>query len=625
MWRLLTIVTLLPILAQGAAFKAVSDAIPQLTNLTLTSPSRYLHQLGGMNMTHCCLLAVNSSFGIKNGNISIINTSFLSTDTTPASFLTSINEGQFPCGAEYNGDLLGAPPVKSTYRWCKSNCNGWQISQAKKLQQWVGPMVSFILPSLVFCINIPKRREIDVSDRLFQHRAGSQWAFISTPARFLVAVVMVSIDTLIWLALCFVFAAPMILSGIYEAFWDHKILKFLSVEGGKLPVEIRARLLYVVLVGNIDLNREETVVEDDGGAWEDVQKLTSGENVSGEKAICRTQTRLLSMLRTQSSFASAVGAPIVFFAGGFAYTIADTRTNLGDNDTAHALAFGMWWMIMPHVAIISSLLLASNNPNTFQGIVGGPVVVHPAVFKIFGLAYPSRYKTEWMWFRGRSKFLWIQKTLQYHNFENASLELNLSANLSLLEWKLVTILTFVLIAVPVALAFLISYYTPNIGVSCRSVTFAVYLVTQSLQLALWVWVLKTSTVCPAGKLHSPMRWTRNTRWNAYRCFVWWTLATIFGIASIFTSIGGTIMQLLGVYRNCLCALPIQYWRNPDAADSYIALGTNTADDIMAAKTWWIGIGGVAITFLCLNCYWGWWYQRRLRGVFQDVVEKCLVS
>jgi hypothetical protein len=172
---------------------------------------------------------------------------------------------------------------------------------------------------------------------------------------------------------------------------------------------------------------------------------------------------------------------------------------------------------------------------------------------------------------------------------------------------------------------LTSYFTPNIGVSCRSLTFLVYFFTQFLQLALWVWVLKSSSICLGGVLHSPMRWTKGTKGNALRCMTWWSLATVFGVASILTSIGGTIMQLLGVYRNCLCALPIQYWRNPDQANASISLGGNTAADIMAAKTWWVGIGGVAITFLCVNCYWGWWYQRRLRGVFQDAVKSFIAA
>ena len=247
-------------------------------------------------------------------------------------------------------------------------------------------------------------------------------------------------------------------------------------------------------------------------------------------------------------------------------------------------------MIIPHVAIISSLLLASNNPSTFEAIVSRPAVEHAPVFRVFTLSYRSRYKTEWMWFRGRSKYLWIRKAIDAHNAENGLSVFNITATFSVFDWAVAAFLTLILVAVPVILAFLTSYYTPNIGVSCRSLTFLVYFLTQFLQLILWVWVLK----CTGSILHSPTRWTEKTKYNASRCIIWWILATIFGIASIFTSIGGTIMQLLGVYRNCLCALPIQYWSNPDEADITIGLGSNREVDIMAAKTWWYVYYGVEI-------------------------------
>ena len=247
----------LPVLAQGASYTTLWDAIPQLTNLTPSSSSRHHPQLGGMNLTHCCLLAINSSFDIRNGNLSIISTSFLSLDTTPAAFLSAISNNQFPCTATFNGELSGAPSVRSTYKWCKSNCNGWQISQAKKLQQWISPMISFILPSLVFCLNIPRRRNLEVSDRLFRPRPGNSWTLLLTPLKFFLAVVIVSVDTLIWLALCFAFASPMILSGVYEALWDHRVVRFLNDEGSTLTIEMRARLLYIILVGNLDLQGNE--------------------------------------------------------------------------------------------------------------------------------------------------------------------------------------------------------------------------------------------------------------------------------------------------------------------------------------------------------------------------------
>lgn len=112
------------------------------------------------------------------------------------------------------------------------------------------------------------------------------------------------------------------------------------------------------------------------------------------------------------------------------------------------------WMIIPHVAILSSLLLASNNPSTFEAVVGRPAVEHPPVFKIFALSYPSRYKTEWMWFRGRSKYLWIKKTLDSHNVENALPELQISATFSIFDWAIAALFTLILIAILVILAFL---------------------------------------------------------------------------------------------------------------------------------------------------------------------------
>jgi len=47
------------------------------------------------------------------------------------------------------------------------------------------------------------------------------------------------------------------------------------------------------------------------------------------------------LARFDISFGSAVGAPVVFFLGAFVYNMVDIQARLGDNDTAHALAFGM--------------------------------------------------------------------------------------------------------------------------------------------------------------------------------------------------------------------------------------------------------------------------------------------
>jgi len=83
------------------------------------------------------------------------------------------------------------------------------------------------------------------------------------------------------------------------------------------------------------------------------------------------------------------------------------------------------------------------------------------------------------------------------------------------------------------------------------------------------------------------------------------------------------MQLLGVYSNCLCALPVKYRgiRYEDREEAYVLLGSNSAADINAAQKWWMAMGCTATGFLGVTTYFGWWYQKILRGVFRGVVER----
>ena len=65
-------------------------------------------------------------------------------------------------------------------------------------------------------------------------------------------------DTVAWLSMCFAFASPMLLSGLYEAFLDNRIIGFLieKQRNFRLTLDMKARLLFVILVGNLDLEPE---------------------------------------------------------------------------------------------------------------------------------------------------------------------------------------------------------------------------------------------------------------------------------------------------------------------------------------------------------------------------------
>ena len=156
-------------------------------------------------------------------------------------------------------------------------------------------------------------------------------------------------------------------------------------------------------------------------------------------------------------------------------------------------------MIISHLSIVSGLLLAGNNPNTFEGVVahefgdmGDPQDFEEEHFgtRLLELAYNSRYKPAWLWLRGRSKRDWVGKVWKTYELRPSAgrkgevvLDEDMTAlrkitTLSMMGWAVVMSLTLLLMGVPFVLAFLTAFYTPQVGVSCRSLTFIVYTITQ---------------------------------------------------------------------------------------------------------------------------------------------------
>jgi hypothetical protein len=322
-FAILLLVFLLPALisAHGStSYSTPADAFWQLTDLKPNPPSGLKPRYGGQNSTHCCLLAVNSSLGVVNGSLAQTPNSFIrgSLDQLQA----ANQSGQFPCGATYNGDPSGTLEVTVPYSWCNDRCSGWERSQSSKLNQWVGPFVGFIIPAVIFCLAIPRRRKLQIPAWLFHAPMDRLSNTIKVPFIATIAAIMVSADTVAWLSFCFALAGPMLLSGIYEAFMDSRILSYLvqKCENGQLTVDMRARILFLVLVGNLDLETLPPGEHPDNTAWNHVESLTDDIRIypasrqhalGGEMArdvvggqhdqIESTKTRLRTMLACQNS------------------------------------------------------------------------------------------------------------------------------------------------------------------------------------------------------------------------------------------------------------------------------------------------------------------------------------
>ena len=275
-------------------------------------------------------------------------------------------------------------------------------------------------------------------------------------------------------------------------------------------------------------------------------------------------------------------------------------------------------MVIPHIAIISGLLLAGNNPNILEGVVEGTTCnPQPAYLHLFALVYESRYRPAWIWHRGRSKKIWFKRVCEGRN-ENPPEGLELGMKIA--DWMVVGNLAWCLILIPSLLASLTSFYTPSTGLSCRSMTFLIYMLSQAWLIALWTWDIESTHLDNGETPHTPatrLRWGRADSQNR-QAYIWWPLVAIGGLCAVLTAIGGTMMQLMGVYRNCLCLVPIMHWRN---SGRRFIVSTNFPEAVDSARTWWKFTGGAAIGFLGLTAFVGWWYQRRLRYQFKLLVDR----
>ncbi|KAI3323356.1 hypothetical protein HD806DRAFT_522560 [Xylariaceae sp. AK1471] len=594
---------------------SVASYLPQLAGLSLDPPGLRSVTRGGQNFTHCCLIALNQSLVVRDGNLSYASPSFVDSGVSIEELELAAQNDEFPCGASFTNDMGGVPVVSVTYNWCVDKCPGWEISHFNVLQQWVGPLVQFIIPSLAFCTNIPRTRKLSIPDIVFKAHPRTVVGLCTYWIRLLGALVILLLDTVVWLSICFAFAGPMLLSAVYEYALDRKVLEFLSPPKGeppKIPMRLRAQLLLAVVCGNVRMamrERSNSVASSNGHHDSGLEDPESPKTVVGGHRLVHNSvwkrivtmvdeyeasradgslpqevslsTKLKSLLNSQASFGSTVGASILFFAGAFIYTVLDSESSLGDNDTAHALAFGMWWMVIPYLAIVACAMLAANSPSTLDGIVydGANTALpdqYEASFLSFQIqkavktykplamilrqlegynpvetAFEGRFRTVKLWKRGLNKRQWVQEavndyeaSMTVHRLGKgiSSEELRDSLTLNAQDCSYVAVGALFLVLTPNLLAFLTSYNTPRAGLSCRSLTYLVYAISQVCEMVLW-------------SLAARLRIRHGTRWSetnpVAKRFCWYGQVFV-GFFAIFAAVGGTMLQLLGVYRTCIC-------------------------------------------------------------------------
>lgn len=113
------------------------------------------------------------------------------------------------CGQAYNPSIPAAEPLFISYAFCSSECKGIELSRASDPNQWAASLVQFLLPSVIFSMQIPRRKRIE-----FQHTFEYDWTKRLTPWKdvneviqllvsmfcFAVMLLPVTIDNVCWIA-----------------------------------------------------------------------------------------------------------------------------------------------------------------------------------------------------------------------------------------------------------------------------------------------------------------------------------------------------------------------------------------------------------------------------------------
>jgi hypothetical protein len=543
------------------------------------------------------------------------------------------------CGQTYNKSIPAAEPLFVTYKFCASRCSGVQLSQAGEAKQWAASIVQFILPSVIFSMTIPRRKKIEF-DYLFEFSWPgklTRWGWFNEFVElgvsafcFAIILIPVVLDTMIWIIVIICGAGNMIVGGLYEAHLDWRICRFVKGMKSEVAEDLVAKreLLVTITSGNLMLDK--------GNPQKTIPKsIAIPSTESATDGLEKGRSRLLNLLGAQTSFGSAVGSPVLFYMGAFVYSILDLRNDPSNEDSAESLGFGMEWMIIVHVAMISGCLLASNNPSTSAGIVGTDheALKHPpkglprtptlpsqkeevkTIYSSCGrfthliLGWSNTYETSFqpvsLWGRGSNKMKWIKLSSTFQKDNSFRRQIHITP----LGWLFkILIPSLILIVLPPAAGGVVAYFTPPRGIGCRSLSFITY---ASCQVAC---TLLATIRCAVDSRDSGSFAKELFSGRSYVA-----LSTPFWFGSLIAAIGGTTMQIVGVYRNCICYANANTWWNIDAINPAINLASDTLN-ARNASGYWIWMGSTATVFMALNCYFGWWYQRLVRKRFTDAVK-----
>jgi hypothetical protein len=531
--------------------------------------------------------------------------------------------------------------------WCKANCPGNQHSD---LSQWLQPLTSWVAPYIGLLLLCPfgdiKKRPTLQSGSQTATRLMNAWRWFWD---------LVREYTQEWINLLGDPASAIF--GAFSEIWsDAATLREINPQRVIWPMRLwkservpSSDLLWlkllrwvIVLVGDTEFNQPSEQqggkgrISQEHGDQRDIHMLPlektfeittcvpsqSNSRVADDGREAMVENAIRAHIEARTDFFKAVFLPTILFLAVTASVFYDAYTKLGDNDTADALAFGVWYSWLVILSVAGNCFASSVNAGLTETTLGQYIQLSKRSVPLRERYFNSLLWDEWL---VRIENDWEQ-TLSNSTSSDIILfklkdELKLKAQggnqlnrptLTLgrgFQLLVGHFFAWLCVAMPTAAAIVVSWVshlyleslylsrrdfqhwlipatdfddrqnTPTVGLDCRSFNFLLYGIMAFI----------------APPLHVGYQWTRHNNRNKYlkEGLKWTYWLLVCANAAVITI--GTILQLSGVYRSCQCQLLF-------ASDTeLVEINRNTSLAVGNAQKYWLPVGYVAFGFVWVVC------------------------
>ncbi|RPB00693.1 hypothetical protein L873DRAFT_1765570 [Choiromyces venosus 120613-1] len=526
------------------------------------------------------------------------------------------------CHSSYNSSETDpakkwAPEIVTTYAWCVNVCEASGDFQVSDTSEWLSPLTAWIIPASALLFLLPISEHLKSDEQYFRRtKQGKIWEkYVGNWWLPLVEYIQILGDP----ASAFNGALAQMTADWTLCLSMHKPLN------RKREQDL---ILIVILAEQADFRC---------APMRSAIELMAGSSRAREYS--KTAGRVIWSARKK--FNTSVVLPIALYIGVAAAVFYDAYQKLGDNGTSHSLAYGVWYNWILLLSVFANCFASHSNLDAvrsgmeiiLRGVIENHTIVqlskigwdnqaaqtlhqsydtatkslapypapHPPMLlnprdlfsrnlECKGVPLHKRYRNTYNWVRWLhkngvdiarpTKGIWSYRIFWPDWY---------STHHPKIMYLVTQLLSWFFVLFSCACAAVLSYTTPKVSLGCRSMNHIIY---ASIALLNAVTRVVKDTLKESEYVRT---------YQAVTVFYY----MMGSLNTILVLIGGSFLQITGVFRNCWCMSGIV----GQNANSTIILSTNTYGHQYWARTVWLRVAYMAYGGVGMCCVVAFFIRR----------------